>query len=134
MQNRLKLQLAVCARVHVCVCVCVCVRARQVETGDDFIADLFQASSQSSNHEVHQYLACSDITTTESVLNYWHRKAGIWPKLATVAVSVLSVPATSTPSERAFSLASRTLEERRTQLCDTSVDSLLFLHGLPRRD
>jgi len=34
--------------------------------------------------------------------------------------------ATSTPSERLFSLAGRTLEERRTQL---SVDSLLFLHS-----
>jgi len=75
-------------------------------------------------------MVCSD-STTESILNYWRHKAGIWPKLATVAVSVLSVSATSTPSERAFSLAGRTMEERRTQLCDTSVDSLLFLHGLP---
>jgi len=40
-----------------------------------------------------------------------------------------SVPATSTPSERAFSLAGRTLEERRTQ-SEASADSLLFLHGL----
>ena len=69
-----------------------------METEEDFIADLFQVNSQSSSHEVEQYLACSD-TTAEPLLKYWHRKAGIWPKLATVAVSVLSVPATSTPSE-----------------------------------
>jgi len=35
----------------------------------------------------------------------------------------------STPPERSFSLAGRTLEERHTQLSDDSVDSLLFLHS-----
>jgi len=54
----------------------------------------------------------------------------VWPKLTTVALCVLSIAATSTPLERAFSLAGRTLEERRTQLSTSSVDSLLFLHGL----
>jgi len=93
------------------------------------LADLIQPQSNSANHEVHQYLVCSD-SSTEPILDYWRRKAVIWPKLTTVTMSVLSVPATSTPSERAFSLAGRTLEERRTQLSETSVDSLLFLHGL----
>jgi len=31
---------------------------------------------------------------------------------------------------RSFSLAGRTLEERRSQLSGPSVDGLLFLHGL----
>jgi hAT family C-terminal dimerisation region len=48
--------------------------------------------------------------------------------LTTVAHTMLAVPATSTSSERAFSLAGRILEERRTQLSPDTVDSSLFLH------
>jgi hypothetical protein len=72
-------------------------------------------------------MVCSD--SSSDVLDFWRRKASVWPKLASVAHFILSVPATSTPSERAFSLAGRTMEERRTQLSAESVDSLLFLHS-----
>lgn len=71
-------------------------------------------------------MACSD--TDQDVLAFWRRKAAVWPKLTTVAHTMLAVPATSTSSERAFSLAGRILEERRTQLSLDTVDSLLFLH------
>ena len=57
-------------------------------------------------------------------------KSGSWPSLSQVARALIGIPATSTSSERAFSLAGRTLEERRTQLSPHSVDGLLFLHGL----
>jgi len=40
------------------------------------------------------------------------------------------VPASSTSSERAFSLAGRTLKDKRSQLSEDSVDGLMFLHGL----
>ena len=95
---------------------------------EDFIADLF--TSNVEEHEVVRYLACSDTVTGTDLLEYWHQKANVWPRLTSVALYFLAVPATSTPSERAFSLAGRTLEERRTQLCADSVDSLLFLHSI----
>ena len=41
-----------------------------------------------------------------------------------------SLPATETSSERVFSPAGRTVEERRTQLSADAVDDLLFVHGL----
>lgn len=53
-----------------------------------------------------------------------------WRDLAAAARGLLGVPATSTSSERSFSLAGRTIEERRTQLSSDSVDGLLVLHGL----
>jgi len=52
------------------------------------------------------------------------------PALASVARVLLGVPATSTSSERSFSLAGRTMEKRRTTLSADSLDGLLFLHGL----
>jgi len=50
--------------------------------------------------------------------------------LAAAARGFLGVPANSTSSERPFTLAGRTLEERRTQLSTDSVDGLLKLYGL----
>ena len=52
------------------------------------------------------------------------------PQLSYVAHNLLSVPAASTSSEQSFSIAGRTVEERRCQLKRDSVDGLLFLQGL----
>jgi len=64
------------------------------------------------------------------VISFWKSKTAIWPALSRLAKGLLGIPATSTSSERAFSLAGRTLEERRTQLSPHTVDGLLFIHGL----
>jgi len=65
-----------------------------------------------------------------SISGYWAQKTATWPKLAEVARHLLAVPAASTSSERSFSIAGRTIEDRRTQLSAESVDGLMFLHGL----
>jgi len=102
------------------------------DNNDDFIADLY-SNEPTDTSEVAAYLACSDCSL-DDLLEFWKRKSSVWPKLSTVAHTMLAVPATSTPSERAFSLAGRTLEERRTQLSADSVDSLLFLHSAFNHD
>ena len=65
-----------------------------------------------------------------SLVDFWRSKATAWPALSKLVRGILGIPATSTSSERAFSLAGRILEERHTQLSSHSVDGLLFLHGL----
>ena len=49
---------------------------------------------------------------------------------------IFPVPASSTPSERTFSVAGRIIEERRTCLLPSTVDDIVFLHGLvkPQQD
>ena len=47
--------------------------------------------------------------------------------MSRVAHSLLGVPAASTASERALSVAGRTMEERRCQLHPDTVDGLLFI-------
>ena len=64
------------------------------------------------------------------LLDNWERQPAFWPRLSAVALALLGVPASSTSSERGFSLAGRTLEDRRSQLSGDTVDGLLFLHGL----
>ena len=50
----------------------------------------------------------------------------VWPRLSWVANSLLGVPAASTASQRAFSVAARMIEERKCQLHPDTIDGLLF--------
>ena len=75
---------------------------------DDFLADFFETSSSQVEDELEMYL--NTCTGSEpDVLSYWQGKERIWPKLSKCAKWMLSIPATSTLSERAFSLAGRTM-------------------------
>ena len=95
---------------------------------DDFLADLLEICQQSDVDEVDNYMAC--VQKSDDLLLYWQSKENTWPKLSACAKLLLAVPATSTSSERSFSTAGRTLEKRRSQLKPSSVDGLMFLHGL----
>ena len=60
----------------------------------------------------------------------WQSQVSQWPRLAQVARTILAIPATETSSERVFSIAGRTVEERRSNLHVDTVDDLLLIHGL----
>ena len=79
----------------------------------------------SSQDELDTYVASSD-----KILDFWRQKAAIWPRLSSVARTILAIPDTETSSECVFSLAGRTVEDRHTQLSADSVDNLLYVHGL----
>jgi len=53
-----------------------------------------------------------------------------WKNLNKVAKSLLSLPASSTSSERSFSLAGQTFADHCSRLAADSVNGLLFLHCL----
>ena len=95
----------------------------------DFFADLFSSSTETAKvNEVDDYLASTE--SASDVLSFWAAKQKQWPRLSLAVKWVLSTPATSTSSERVFSVAGRTLDDRRSQLKPETVDGLLFLHGL----
>ena len=50
-----------------------------------------------------------------------------FPKLSRVALSVLTIPASSSPSERAFSACGHTMSKKRARLSAESLDSLVVL-------
>lgn len=64
----------------------------------------------------------------DDILIWWKKHELQYPLLAKLAKQLLAIPASSAASERCFSAAGRTLEERRTRLKPSTVDSLLFLH------
>ena len=72
------------------------------------------------------YMSDTKIPKKTSLLGIWQAMSG---GLVPVAKKLLAIPATSTPSERSFSIAGRVIEERRTNLNPENVDALLFLHS-----
>jgi len=80
-------------------------------------------------YDIHTYLDSSSADASD-LLAYWFSKDKVWRKLVKVARGLLSVPASSTSSERSFCLAGNTLADRRSQLSPELVDGLMFLHGL----
>ena len=62
-------------------------------------------------------------------LIFWKSNSATLPILAKLAKRVLSVPPTSAPSERSFSMASHVVSSRRTSLRPGTVDNVLFLHS-----
>ena len=61
-------------------------------------------------------------------LEWWKVNACRFPNIAKLARAVLSIPATSAPSERVFSTAGRTISKERASMLPEHADDLVFLH------
>lgn len=91
------------------------------------------AESESLDFEIDDYLKVkligSESHQSKDILLWWKKHCYDFPTLAKLARHVLAIPGPSAPSERAFSICGRILEERRSMLKPSTVNNLLFLHG-----
>ncbi|GBM10233.1 Zinc finger BED domain-containing protein 4 [Araneus ventricosus] len=74
--------------------------------------------------DVRQYVEKPNIFKAEDPLKYWQVSQS---KLKELAFKYLSIPASSTPAERIFSLAGQILTERRNRLDSEHFHHLLFI-------
>lgn len=63
------------------------------------------------------------------LLSWWYQHRNAFPNLYKIAVYIHSIPATSTPAERAFSTASNHITEKRNNLRPDTADALIFLNS-----
>lgn len=99
----------------------------QVITGeDDFFADLY-ASEEID--ELSAYLSAPREGKKTDVIAYWKGKVSQFPKLANLAKRILPIQATSTASERVFSLANVTLTDKRHRLHPESFQANILCHS-----
>uniref|UniRef100_A0AAZ1XPQ9 HAT C-terminal dimerisation domain-containing protein n=1 Tax=Oreochromis aureus TaxID=47969 RepID=A0AAZ1XPQ9_OREAU len=86
--------------------------------------------SKSLDVQIQEYRTMKlELSSQQNILQWWNSNSSQFPALSNLARFVLCIPATSAPSERAFSLCGRILEERRSVLKPSSVSDILFLHG-----
>ena len=62
-------------------------------------------------------------------LQWWKQNTARYPCISVLARKYLSIPATSVPSERAFSLTGHLVNEKRAALLPGTVNTLAFLAG-----
>ncbi|XP_076876762.1 E3 SUMO-protein ligase ZBED1-like [Brachyhypopomus gauderio] len=87
-----------------------------------------EKQNQEVQKEVLQYFGEHPLSKKENPLQWWRENAARYPNLAKLAKSFLSIPATSSPSERLFSAAGNIASKRRASLTSDNVNMLTFLH------
>ncbi|XP_059085101.1 zinc finger BED domain-containing protein 4-like [Tigriopus californicus] len=92
--------------------------------------DSYSSSNQATN-ELHLYLTeVPRISRQSDPLNWWVKVSKErFPHIYQVGIKYLAIPATSVPSERLFSSAGDILREKRSNLGDDIVTSLICLHA-----
>ncbi|XP_051780341.1 E3 SUMO-protein ligase ZBED1-like [Erpetoichthys calabaricus] len=77
--------------------------------------------------ELENYLQSSYLDSEGDPLKWWKEHEKIYPRLSKVAKKYLCIPATSSPSERAFSSGGNVVTCLRSSLKPDQVDRLVFL-------
>ena len=78
--------------------------------------------------EVKLYLQERPIKRKDDPLSWWKVNGSQFPHLERLAKRYLAIPATSTPSERVFSVAIIVVDKRRAALTPEMIDALVFLN------
>lgn len=91
---------------------------------------LFPEDSQvgCSMSELDNYAQEQAIKKYNCPLTWWQTHQDTYPKLSLLARKYLSIPATSTPSERIFSTAGNIVSAKRNCLDPKNVNKLIFLN------
>ncbi|XP_041841996.1 E3 SUMO-protein ligase ZBED1-like [Melanotaenia boesemani] len=82
---------------------------------------------QAAATELRSYLQCANLDSEEDPLDWWREHQRLYPKLSKLAKKYLSIPATSSPSERVFSTGGDVVTCLRSSLKPENVDRLVFL-------
>ena len=92
---------------------------KDIEEDDEAVSTL---------EEIKMYFQERPIKRKEDPLFWWRGNASRFPHLAVLAQKYLGIPATSTPSERVFSVAGIVVDKRRCALTAEMINALVFLH------
>jgi hypothetical protein len=90
------------------------------------------ALANSFTREVARWLeeeCLPENSTLEKVKEYIQSKAFDFPIITTIARDYLSIPVTSAPSKRAFSLAGNLISKKRSQIISVNVQYILCLRS-----
>ena len=103
---------------------------RQKSVLDRLLGDEYEegGSSVSISDEVKVYFQERPIRRKDNPFCWWKGNSNRFSHLSILAKKFLAIPATSTPSERVFSVAGIVVDRKRCALTPEMVDALVFLH------
>lgn len=92
-------------------------------------ASTHRSSSIEATVEIRRYVQEKNIPRQEDPLAWWKKYASTYPYLTELFKKYLCIPATSVPSERAFSKAGELVSKKRSNLKPSNIHMLLFLNN-----
>lgn len=98
-----------------------------------FFSALIDVPSQAPTHlpsieaEVSDYISQPCLPEAMDPLAFWREHAHKFPSLASIAPGYLSIPASSAPVERLFSIAGKVFRPERCELADSTFETLMFV-------
>ena len=108
------------------------VATQEVQDDNDPLADwdkYMLSKRQQSSTELDHYLKEQLTPRKEEVdiLQWWKAKSDTYPVLSRIARDVLAIPASTVPSESAFSTGGRVVSDYRSSLAPTTIEALICL-------
>lgn len=102
----------------------------ETENHDISVINIYKKRKISNqNLEISSYLKEELEDELMDPLRYWKMKALTYPTLSIMAKTYLAIPATSTPSERAFSQGKRIVDDIRNSLKSERINELMCLNS-----
>ena len=104
---------------------------KQADRFANWEEDTTTSEKKKVEDEIAEYIKMrlTDKPDPDLVLAWWRENKDRFPALSKLARFIHSIPASSAPSERAFSVCGRILEERRTRLGSESINNILFINS-----
>jgi hypothetical protein len=104
----------------------------EVQDVNDPLAEWDQymkSKRRQSSNELDQYLKEKLTPRREEIdiLKWWKGKSEIYPVLSVMARDILAIPASTVPSESAFSTGGRVVSDYRSSLAPTTIEALICL-------
>jgi hypothetical protein len=105
---------------------------QEVQDVNDPLAEWDQymkSKRRQSSNELDQYLK-EKLTPRRDeidILKWWKGKSEIYPVLSVMARDILAIPASTVPSESAFSTGGRVVSDYRSSLAPTTIEALICL-------
>jgi hypothetical protein len=103
---------------------------------DDWLSDVAyiggstKSPTEMINDEIGRYIGCeiSDEEKALTILDLWGGNQYLYHRLYLLAKKYLSIPASSVPSERIFSIAGQIVSKKRSRMHPSNVDMFIFLN------
>ncbi|KAE8738947.1 hypothetical protein FOCC_FOCC015564 [Frankliniella occidentalis] len=112
-------------------------RRRRVSSDDEYATILGGEQAPNVADEVDKYLvlvqSSGNAVRSKGLLQWWKEKSPELPILSRVVRMILATSASSSASERNFSVAGRLISPRRNCLSPQSVDTMLFLYDFLKK-
>lgn len=90
-------------------------------------AESLPTSQSSVSQEINDYLAVPTIPEDEDPLLLWQKNQSLYPTLALLAEYHLSLPSSSAPVERLFSIAGKIFQPERCRLTHQTFEKLMLI-------